>query len=68
MIGITRFPKLYRCDSSSRRDMAYDTLLVSPKTSRAGSPTMYDLATYQKAGKFRHWVREVLLISAVYKN
>ncbi len=48
--------------------MAYDTLLVSPKTSRAGSPTMYDLATQQKAGKFRHWVREVLLISAVYKN
>ncbi len=48
--------------------MAYDTLLVSPETSRAGSPTMYDLVTQQKAGKFRHWVREVLLISAVYKN
>ena len=46
--------------------MAYDTLLVSPETKRPDSPTVYDLATSKKAGKFRHWVREDFLISAVY--
>ena len=47
--------------------MAYDTLLVSSETSRTGSPTMYDLVTQQKAGKFRHWAREDFLISAGYR-